>query len=71
MNGLGNDLPRQVAGGITGSGPPIHMVFGEPVDFGALLQAPGGPRAYRRIAERCIEAIAHLGREEKALRRSG
>lgn len=71
VNGLGNDLPRQVAGGITGSGPPIHMVFGEPVDFGALLQAPGGPRAYRRIAERCIEAIAHLGREEKALRRSG
>jgi 1-acyl-sn-glycerol-3-phosphate acyltransferase len=70
VNGLGNDLPRQVAGGITGSGPPIHMVFGAPVDFGALLRERGGSRAYRRIAERCIEAIADLGREEKALRRS-
>jgi 1-acyl-sn-glycerol-3-phosphate acyltransferase len=68
VNGLGNDLPKQVAGGITGTGRPIHMVFGAPVDFGALVQAPGGPRTYRRIAERCIEAIGELGREERALR---
>jgi 1-acyl-sn-glycerol-3-phosphate acyltransferase len=68
VNGLGNDLARQVAGGIRGSGSPIHMVFGGPIDFGALLHAPGGPRVYRRLAERCIEAIAGLGREERALR---
>jgi 1-acyl-sn-glycerol-3-phosphate acyltransferase len=68
VNGLGNDLPKQVAGGITGSGTPIHMVFGAPLDFGALLEAPGGPRAYQRIAQRCLDAIGELGREEKALR---
>jgi 1-acyl-sn-glycerol-3-phosphate acyltransferase len=68
VNGLGNDLPKQVVGGLTGSGPPIHMVFGGPIDLRALLKAPGGPRAYRRIAERCIEAIGELGREEKAIR---
>jgi 1-acyl-sn-glycerol-3-phosphate acyltransferase len=68
VNGLGNDLPRQVAGGLTGSGRPIHMVFGAPIDLRALMQAPGGPRAYRRIAERCIEAIGELGREERAYR---
>jgi 1-acyl-sn-glycerol-3-phosphate acyltransferase len=69
VNGLGNDLPRQVAGGITGSGRPIHMVFGAPVDFAGLLAAPGGPRTYQRIAQRCLDAIGALGAEEKALRR--
>jgi 1-acyl-sn-glycerol-3-phosphate acyltransferase len=68
VNGLGNDLPKQVAGGLTGSGRPIHMVFGAPIDFRGLVQAPGGPRAYRRIAERCIEAIGELGRQERAIR---
>jgi 1-acyl-sn-glycerol-3-phosphate acyltransferase len=70
VNGLGNDLPKQVAGGLTGSGRPIHMVFGTPIDFRGLVQAPGGPRAYRRIAERCIEAIGELGQEERAIRAS-
>jgi 1-acyl-sn-glycerol-3-phosphate acyltransferase len=65
VNGLSNDLPRQVAGGIVGTGCPIHMVFGAPVDFGGLLDAPGGGRTYRRIAERCLEVIGELGREEK------
>ncbi len=68
VNGLGNDLPRQVAGGITGSGTPIHMVFGAPIDFAGLLAAPGGPRTYQRVAQRCIDAIGELGREEKTLR---
>ena len=68
VNGLGNDLPKQVAGGITGSGTPIHMVFGAPLDFGPLLEAPGGPRTYQRIAQRCLDAIGELGREEKAFR---
>jgi 1-acyl-sn-glycerol-3-phosphate acyltransferase len=68
VNGLGNDLPKQVAGGITGSGTPIHMVFGAPIDFAGLLAAPGGPRTYQRVAQRCIDAIGELGREEKALR---
>jgi 1-acyl-sn-glycerol-3-phosphate acyltransferase len=71
VNGLGNDLPKQVQGGITGAGRPIHMVFGAPVDFGGLLQGPGGPRAYRRIAERCLEVIGELGQEERGIRGAG
>ena len=71
VNGLGNDLPKQVQGGITGAGRPIHMVFGAPVDFGGLLEGAGGPRAYRRIAERCLEVIGELGREEKGYRGDG
>jgi 1-acyl-sn-glycerol-3-phosphate acyltransferase len=65
VNGLGNDLPKQVAGGIDGMGTQIHMVFGAPIDFGRDLQAPGAPRTYRRIAERCLDEIGKLGQEER------
>ncbi len=70
IHGLGNDLPRQIVGGITGRGTPIHIVFGAPIDFGPLLQLPGSPRTYKRIAERCVEEITKLGQEERAIRGS-
>jgi 1-acyl-sn-glycerol-3-phosphate acyltransferase len=68
VNGLGNDFLRQLRAGLTGDGEPIQLVFGAPIDFGDLLDAPGGPRTYKRLADRCVEAIAALGQEEKALR---
>jgi 1-acyl-sn-glycerol-3-phosphate acyltransferase len=68
VNGLGNDLVKQVSGNATRTGPPIHVVFGAPIDFGGLLDAAPSPKAYRRIADRCIESIAALGQEEKAIR---
>jgi 1-acyl-sn-glycerol-3-phosphate acyltransferase len=71
INGLGNDLAKQVRAGLTGKGPPIHMVFGAPIDFGSLLLSAGGPKTYRRIAEKCLESIGDLGRQEKTLRAAG
>jgi 1-acyl-sn-glycerol-3-phosphate acyltransferase len=71
VNGLGNDLARQIAGGLGGGGRPIHVVFGAPIQLGDLLDAPESPRTYRRIAERCVEEIARLGQEEKAIRARG
>ncbi len=68
VNGLRNEFGGQVRDGITGKGEPIHIVYGAPVDFGPLLRAPGSPRTYRQIAERCLEAIGELGREERAIR---
>jgi 1-acyl-sn-glycerol-3-phosphate acyltransferase len=68
VNGLGNDFVRQLRAGVSGEGEPIHIVFGSPIAFGDLLDAPGGPRTYKRLADRCIEAIAALGQEEKAIR---
>jgi 1-acyl-sn-glycerol-3-phosphate acyltransferase len=68
VNGLLNDLAVQVKGGVLGNGPPIHVVFGKPVDFGELIDAPESPRTYKRIADKCLEAIGELGQEEKALR---
>src|ERR1041385_4432824 len=63
INGLLNDLRRQVTSNFDGTGVPVHIVFGQPVDFGDLLDARGSPRVYRALAERCLDAIASLGQE--------
>ena len=68
INGLGNDLPKQVLGNFTGGGNPIHVVFGAPIDFEGMLQQHSSPRIYKKISERCIEAITKLGQEEKVHR---
>jgi 1-acyl-sn-glycerol-3-phosphate acyltransferase len=68
VNGLGNDVVRQIRGGVTGDGTPVHLVYGAPIDFGGLRGAPGSPATYRRIAERCLEVIGELGAEERAWR---
>ncbi len=71
VNGLLNDLVAQVKGGVLGDGPPIHVVFGAPIDFGGLLEAPESPATYKKISERCMEVIGDLGEEEKVLRAGG
>jgi 1-acyl-sn-glycerol-3-phosphate acyltransferase len=68
VNGLGNDFARQLRAGVTGRGEPIHIVFGRPIHFGTLVDSPGNPRTYKAIADRCVDAIAELGQEEKRLR---
>lgn len=69
VNGLlPKDLPRQIFSNFDGTGIPIHTVFGSPVDFGGLLEEPPSPRLYKRIAERCLAAVAELAEEEKAYR---
>lgn len=68
VNGLLNDLPKQVTSNFDGTGVPVHIVFGEPVDYGALLEQRGSPRTYRAIAEKTASVIAGLGHEERAHR---
>jgi 1-acyl-sn-glycerol-3-phosphate acyltransferase len=68
INGLINDLPKQVLGNFRGNGRPVIVVFGKPVDFGALASQRSSPRLYRKIAERTLEAIGELGREEARIR---
>jgi 1-acyl-sn-glycerol-3-phosphate acyltransferase len=68
INGLGNDFVGQVLRGITKNGPPIHIVFGAPIEFGSLMELSPSPSTYRRIAERCLDEIAKLGEEEKLIR---
>jgi 1-acyl-sn-glycerol-3-phosphate acyltransferase len=71
VNGLGNNLAKQIAAGLSGTGRPIHIVFGAPIELGSLLDAPEGLRTYKRIAERCVEEIAKLGQEEMGIRAAG
>jgi len=68
VNGLLNDLPRQVTSNYDGTGVPVHVVFGEPLDYGELSGQRGSPRVYRAIADRTRAAITALGREERAHR---
>lgn len=68
INGLGNALPRQILGNFTGSGAPIHVVFGKPIGLAALLDRHGSPRVFREISERCMQEVSKLGDEERAHR---
>jgi 1-acyl-sn-glycerol-3-phosphate acyltransferase len=68
VNGLVNDLWKQVSSNARGDGVPIVVVFGKPIDFGGLLQENPSPRLYKRIADRSIEVIRELGGEERDLR---
>jgi 1-acyl-sn-glycerol-3-phosphate acyltransferase len=68
INGLLNDFPRQIESNFDGTGRDIICVFGEPIDFGALLDEPASARVEQRIADRTLEAIHELGQEEKRLR---
>jgi 1-acyl-sn-glycerol-3-phosphate acyltransferase len=68
INGLGNDLPKQVAGNFTRKGTPIVINFGAPVDFEGMLEQPPSPRLHRRISEHALEKVRLLGEEERAIR---
>lgn len=68
INGLINDLPRQIGSNFDGTGRKIVVVFGAPVDFGELLGAPSSPKVHQAIADRTLEVIAELGREEQVRR---
>lgn len=71
INGLGNDLPKQVAGNFTRKGDAIHVVFGAPVDFGDAMHKPGSPRMYKHVSDVALEAVRALGEEERAIRARG
>jgi 1-acyl-sn-glycerol-3-phosphate acyltransferase len=70
VNGLVNDLVEQVSSNARRNGIPIVVVFGKPIDFAGLLQENPSPRLYKRIADRSIEAIRELSKEERAIRAS-
>ena len=71
VQGLGNDIVKQVASNYTKTGGRVNVVFGAPIDFGDLLDRPGSPRTYRQISERTCNVIEELGAEEKKWRAEG
>lgn len=69
VNGMSNDFVRECRSTLDGSGPPIIIAFGEPVDFGELLDAdPQRLRAQISVGRRVLELIGELAALEKAER---
>jgi 1-acyl-sn-glycerol-3-phosphate acyltransferase len=68
INGLINDLPRQIGSNFDGTGRRVVVVFGAPVALGDLLAAPSSPKVHQAVADRTLEVIAELGREERVRR---
>lgn len=68
VNGLGNDIVRQVSSNYTKKGDPVTVVFGAPIDFGDMLEGSASPRLHKRIAEHTMDAIRRLGEEDRAIR---
>jgi 1-acyl-sn-glycerol-3-phosphate acyltransferase len=67
--GLGNDLAKQVRGNFDGTGEPITIVFGAPLDLSAFYAAEGRLRTYKRLADHLRDVLGKLGAEERAWRR--
>lgn len=68
INGLGNDIVQQVKSNFVGEGVPIHVVFGAPVEFGALLDESPCTQSYQALTDRTMQAVQALAEEERALR---
>jgi len=68
INGLINDLPKQLSGNFDRTGQDIFVVFGEPVEFGDLLDQGKSPKVHQAISDRVMQAVSALGQEERALR---
>ena len=68
INGLVNDLKKQVTSNFDGTGQDIFVVFGHPVEFGDLLDQGKRPKVHQAISDRVMQAVSELGQEERALR---
>ncbi len=68
VNGLGNDLLRQIRGNFDGTGDRILAVFGSPIDFGPLRDEAPSPDLYRRLSEVTMDHVRRLSEEERTYR---
>lgn len=70
INGLSNDLGRQVAGNYLKTGSPITIIFGPPVELRDLLDEPAAATLDQRISDRTFAAVRALASEDRDLRAS-
>jgi len=70
INGLINDLPKQVSSNFDRTGQDIFVVFGKPVDFGDLLDRGKSPKVHQAIADLVMQQVGELAKEERLLRSS-
>ncbi len=66
--GLINNFPKQIKSNFDGTGEPITMVFGKPVDLDSFYEMPGRLRTYKALAEHLRDVLTELGQQERAMR---
>lgn len=71
INGMTNDFLAECRSTLDGTGIPIIMTFGAPVDFGDLLDAdPQRLRAQIAVGRKVLDTIAGLAELEKSERKA-
>jgi 1-acyl-sn-glycerol-3-phosphate acyltransferase len=68
INGLGNDIVRQLDGNFRKYGPAINVVFGAPLDLDHFYRQPNRLAVHKRLADALLEAVGRLGNQERRLR---
>lgn len=63
--GLGNDLPKQVAGNWTG-GEKVRVWFGEQIDLSEFYEKSDRLRTHKEISDFLMTKIAELGEKDRA-----
>ncbi len=66
--GLGNDLPKQIASNFDGTGAPVTIQFGAPVDLEQFYTRPDTTETHRAISEHLRGVLMGLGAQERASR---
>jgi len=67
--GLGNDFPRQVKSNFDGTGEPVTLTFGPPVELGSLLEDEPKLRTFKKIADVLRLKLMELGEQDKLTRK--
>lgn len=62
--GLNPDLPSQVRGNFDGSGMPVTVTFGAPLDLAKRVNMAAGPEAYRSMADFLRLSIMRLAQQD-------
>jgi 1-acyl-sn-glycerol-3-phosphate acyltransferase len=68
--GLGNDIVKQIRGNFNGTGAPVTVIFGDPIDLGALYVEPDRMRTHKQIADVIHAHLVELGEREKSFRKA-
>lgn len=66
--GLLNNFPKQVKSNFDGTGEPVTILFGAPLDLDEHFQKPARLRTYKDLAEHLRDALVTLGGEERKMR---
>lgn len=66
--GLGNNFPKQIKSNFDGTGAPVTIQFGAPVDLESFYAQPGTPENYRAISEHLRTVLMGLAAQERAAR---